>query len=97
MHATNLAKIGIKYLSDLQLDDFCQLRDELDKLWKNGQSTISNNLYDKIIDSINYELTQLKNEPYDFAVRKTDNELKKVVDYLTQLHSQGQPLVENSI
>lgn len=97
MHATNLSNIGIKYLGNLQLDDFCQLRDELDILWKNGQSKISNNLYDKIIDSINYELTQLNNDPYNYVVKKTDNELKKFINYLNQLHSQGKPLVENSI
>lgn len=52
MHATNLANIGIKYLGDLQFDDFCQLPDELDILWKNGQSVVSNNIYDKVVDSI---------------------------------------------
>ncbi|CAF2705857.1 unnamed protein product [Rotaria sp. Silwood2] len=97
MHATKLANIGIKYLGDLQLDDLYQLQDELNTLWKNGQSTISNNLYDKIVDSINYEITQLKNDPYNYAVTKTDNELKKLIDYLTNLHSRGQSPIENSI
>jgi len=97
MHARNLANNGIKYLGSLQLDDLCQLRDELDTLWKNGQSVVSNNLYDKVVDGINYEITQLKNDPYVFSVKKTDNELRKLLDYLTQLHSQGKPLVENLV
>ncbi|CAF0805226.1 unnamed protein product [Rotaria sordida] len=89
MHATKLANIGIKYLSDLQLNDLYQLQDELNTLWKNGQSKISNNLYDKIVDSINYEITQLQTDPYNYTITKTDNELKKLVDYLAQLYSQG--------
>jgi hypothetical protein len=97
MHATNLANIGIKYLTDLQLDDLYQLQDELNTLWKNGQTKISNTLYDKIVDGINYETTQLKTDPYNFAIKKSDNELKKLVDFLTQVHSQGKGLVENSI
>ena len=97
MHVTNLNKIGIKYLADLQLNEFSQLRDELDILWKNGQSNISNNLYDKIVDSINYELIQLNNDPYEYIVKKTDNQVKNLVDYLTQTHTQGRALVENSI
>ncbi|CAF2838936.1 unnamed protein product [Rotaria sp. Silwood2] len=97
MHATKLANISIKYLSDLQLDDLYQLQDELNTLWENGQSKISNNVYDKIVDSINYEITQLKTDPYNYAVTKTDNKLKKLVDYLTKLHSQGTSPIGNSI
>jgi hypothetical protein len=97
MHATNLKNIGIKYLNDLQLDDLYLLQDELNTLWKNGQSLVSNNFYDKIVDSIDYETTQLKTDPYKFAVKKSDVELKKLVNYLTQVHSQGKSLVENSV
>jgi hypothetical protein len=97
MHATNLVNLGVKYLSDLQLDDLCQLRDQLDTLWNNGQSKVPNNVYDKVADSINYEITQLKNDSYEYAVKRSDNQLKKLLDYLTQLHSQGRPLVENLV
>ena len=97
MHAAKLGSTGIRYLGDLQLDDLCQLQEELDSLWKSGQSTISNALYDKVVDGISYEMSQLSGDPYNFAVKKTDSELKKMVAYLTQLHSQGKPRVDNSI
>jgi len=97
LHATSLANIGIEYLSNLQLDELCQLRDGLDILWKNGQSNISNNLYDKVIDSINYEMIQLNNNTYDFVVKKSDKNLKNLLDYLNKLNSQGKTLVENFI
>jgi len=97
MHGTSLANIGVAYLTDLQLDDLCQLRDELDILWQNGQSKISNNLYDKVIDSINYEILQLKNDTYDYVVKKSDKNLKNLLNYLNKLHSQGKSLVENVI
>ncbi|CAF1453404.1 unnamed protein product [Adineta steineri] len=97
MHASNLKISGINYLNGLQLDDLYQLQNELDMLWKQGQSTVSNNLYDKITDSINYDLIQLKTDPYKFAVRKSDIELKKLVDFFTQAHSQGRNLIENSV
>ena len=97
MHATKYVSIGIKYLGELQLDDLCQLQDELNTLWANGQSAVSNDLYDKVTDSINYEITQLKSDPYNYAVKKDDTELKKLLDYLTQLHSQGKGIVENSV
>lgn len=97
MSAANLINIGIKYLADLQINDLCQLRDELDALWKNGQSKVSNHVYDKVVDSIDYELTQLKNDPYNYASRKSDSELKKLLDYFNQKHSQGQALIEDSV
>ena len=97
MHATKFASIGIKYLGDLQLNDLCELQDELNSLWNNGQSKISNNLFDKVVDTINYEITQLKSDPYNFASKKNDAQLKKLVDYLTLVHSQGRALVENSV
>ena len=79
MHATKLANLGVKYLTDLQLNDLCQLRDQLDTLWKNGQSKVPNNIYDKVADGINYEITQLKTDAYDYVVKKTDDQLKKLV------------------
>ncbi|UJR32352.1 hypothetical protein I4U23_019815 [Adineta vaga] len=97
MHATNIKSAGLKYLNGLQLDDLCQLQDELNIAWKNGQSVVSNAIYDKISDSIQYETTQLKTDPYNFAMKKTDGELKKLIDFLTQIHAQGRPLVDNSI
>ncbi|CAF3640812.1 unnamed protein product [Adineta steineri] len=97
MHTAKLASMGISYLGDLQLDDLCQLQEELDSLWKNGQSTISNTLYDKVVDGINYEMIQLTNDPYDFVVKKNDSQLKKIVVYLTQLNAQGKPLFDKSI
>ncbi|CAM4817718.1 unnamed protein product [Rotaria magnacalcarata] len=97
MHTTKLANIGIKYLSDLQLDDLYQLQDELNTLWKSGQSTISNSLYDKIADGINYEVTQLAADPYNYAVKINDNELHKLLARLTGLHSQKKSPVANSV
>ena len=97
MCATQLASIGIKYLGNLQLDDLFQLQNELNILWKDGQSRISNHLYDKVIDSIDYELTELKTDPYNFAVTKTDDELTKIVNYFTQLYSQGKSVIEDSL
>ncbi|UJR19568.1 hypothetical protein I4U23_022698 [Adineta vaga] len=97
MHAAKLASMGICYLGDLQLDDLCQLQEELNALWKNGQSTISNTLYDKIGDGINYELMQLTNDPYDFVVKKTDSQLKNITVYLTQFSTEGKSLIDKSI
>lgn len=97
MYANNFATIGIKYLADLQLNELCQLRDELDIQWKNGQSVVSDKLYDKVIDSIDYELPQLKTNTYEYGVKRTDQQLKNLLDYLTQLHSQGKSIVENIV
>lgn len=61
MHANKLAREGIRYLGDLQLNELCQLQEELDVLWNSGQAKVSNSLYDKVVDSINYQLSQLTN------------------------------------
>lgn len=97
MHAAKLTNLGIKYLNNLQLDDLYQLKEELDIQWQNGQSKISNNLYDKIVDSINYETTQLKSDPYNYVILKTDNDLKKLLDFFNLLHSHGKSPIENSV
>jgi len=55
MHIDELMKKGIQYLADLQFDDLCQLKNELNILWQNGQSRVLNLLYDKVVDSLNYE------------------------------------------
>ena len=96
-HATHLATLGLRYLGDLQLNDLYQLRDELDTLWTKGQSTVSNTLYDKVVDSINYESSQLNGDPYNYAIKREDAELKKLLDYFTLSHSQGKPMVENAV
>jgi len=97
MHAAKLASEGIRYLGDLKLNELCQLQEELDVLWNNGQAKISNSLYDKVVDGINYEISQLSSDPYNFVLKKTDSELKNIVDYFGQLRSQGKPRVDDTI
>ncbi|CAF0951558.1 unnamed protein product [Didymodactylos carnosus] len=97
MHASQLANIGIHYLGDLQLDDLCQLHEELDILWKSGNSQVANNLYDRVVDSIAHETSRLNNDPYDYAVKKTDSQLDKLVRYLTQLNPQREPRVYDTV
>jgi hypothetical protein len=97
MHATKLASEGIRYLGDLQLNELCQLQEELDVLWNNGQAKISNSLYDKVVDCINYEISQLSSDPYNFVLEKTDSELKNIVDYFGQLRSQGKSRFDDTI
>ncbi|CAF1233420.1 unnamed protein product [Rotaria sp. Silwood1] len=97
MHASKLASEGIRYLGSLQLHELCQLQEELDTLWNNGKTIVSNNLYDKVVDGINYEIAQLTNDPYNFVMTKTDSEVKDLVDYFTQLPAQGQSRIGNSM
>lgn len=96
-HANNLIQIGLKYLGDLQLNELCQLRDELDALWNQGHAKVSNTIYDKVADGINYEVTLLKNDPYTYGVKRTDQQVKKLLDYLTLMHSKGRAMVDNFI
>jgi hypothetical protein len=96
-HATRLASSGLPYLSDLQLNDLYQLQDQLDTAWKNGQSIVSNQLYDKVADSINYESNQLNSDPYSYGIKRTDAELKNLLDYFTLSLSQGKPLVTDAV
>lgn len=96
-HANNLMQTGLKYLGDLQLGELCQLRDELDRAWSQGQAKVSNHIYDKVADGIDYELTQLKTDPYAYGVKRTASQLKKLLDYFTQMHSKGRAMVENFI
>ena len=97
MSANKLANEGIHYLADLQLHQLWQLREELNILWNNGQTKVSNNLYDKVVDSINYELTRLTDDPYDFVIHKTDADLHNFVAYFGQLYSRGQSPFNNDI
>ena len=77
-HAAKLATGGIRYLGDLQLSNLVQLHDELNALWNSGQSQVSNSLYDKVVDGINYETSQLTSDPFDFVVKRTNYELKNI-------------------
>ncbi|CAF1245349.1 unnamed protein product [Adineta ricciae] len=97
MHGAKLKAAGFEYLNGLQLNDLYQLEEELSTAWKNGQSIVSNEIYDKVLDSVNYEATQLKADPYSFAMKKTEKELKNLVDFLAQMHAKGTPLVDNSV
>jgi hypothetical protein len=36
-------------------------------------------------------------DPYEFAMKKTDIQLDKMINYLNQLHSQGRPCIDDSI
>lgn len=96
MHATQLASEGIRYLGSLELNELCQLQGELDALWSGGQRNISNNLYGNFVDGINYEISQLSSDPYSFVLKKTDSELKNIVDYFGQLYSQGKGRIDNA-
>jgi hypothetical protein len=95
MYASKLASEGIRYLGDLQINELCQLQEELDGLWSSGQSKVSNNLYDKVVDSINYQLSQLASDPYNFVMKKTDSDLKNIVAYFGQLFTQGKFRIDN--
>jgi hypothetical protein len=97
MHASKLASEGIRYLDDLQINELYQLQEELDVLWNSGQANISNGLYDKVVDGINYEISQLSSDPYNFVLKKTDSELKNIVDYFGQLYSQGKSRIVDAI
>ena len=96
-HANNLVNMSLKYLGDLQLNDLCQLRDELDTAWSQGQAKVSNQVYDKVADGINYEVALLKNDVYAYGVKRTDQQLKNLLDYLTVLHGKHRPLVDNTV
>ncbi|CAF2785689.1 unnamed protein product [Rotaria sp. Silwood2] len=37
------------------------------------------------------------NDPYEFAMNKTDSQMEKIVNYLAQVDSQGSPFVDNSV
>lgn len=97
MSANKLASEGIRYLADLQLHQLWQLREELNILWANGQTKVSNNLYDKVVDGINYEMTQLTNDPFDFVIHRTDADLDNFITYFGQLFSQGKSPLNNDI
>ena len=97
MSVSKLAKEGIRYLGELQLHELWQLREELNILWNSGQTKVSNNLYDKIIDGIDYEVSRLTNDPYEFALRKTDEDLQNLLAYFGQLNAQGKSPINNDI
>jgi hypothetical protein len=97
MHASKLTNEGICYLGNLQIGELCQLQEELDVLWNSGQSKLSNNLYDKVTDSINYEFSQITSDPYNFVLKKSDVELKNIIDYFGQSRSQGKPRIDDAI
>lgn len=87
----------MSYLAHLQLDDLCSIKDQLDSLWSKGQSPIPNRLYDKIVDSIDYELNLLKSDSYTYIVKKTDIQTKKLLDYFNDLYNQGRPMIDNAV
>ena len=96
-HIQQLSTTGLAYLANLQLDDLCRIRDELDSLWSRGQSSISNRIYDKIVDGINYELNLLKSDPYTYSTKRTGIQVKKLLDYFNDLYTQGRPMIDNAV
>lgn len=97
MSANKLVKEGIQYLGNLQLHELWQLRDELNMLWNSGQTQVSNNLYDKVVDGIGYELSQLTNDPYEFSLRKTDEDLQNLLAFFGQLYAQRKSPINHGI
>ena len=96
-HVAHLHTAGLRHLGSLQLHDLCRLRDEMNVLWKQGQATFSNEVYDKVVDGIAYELGQLISDPYEYVNKREENALKLMMDYLNEVYGQGNPLVSNEI
>ena len=96
-HVANLHSTGLRYLGSLQLHELCRLRDEMNTLWKNGQVMFSNNVYDKVVDGIAYELSQLTSDPYVYVSKREECALKLLMDYLNEVYGQGDPLVSDEI
>lgn len=92
-----LVKNGFQSLNKFELSDLIEIRDELNSLWQLGKSPISNSFFDKIVDSIEFEMNFLKENPFDFASSRSDEEIFKLFSCFNRKYDEGRPLIDDSI